>query len=80
MGMERSLDTFNTEWYEMQSQGKFKKEDMSIVPDIYLRNQELDQQVTNLRKEIARLQQIAEKAQGTWDKFRKERESSNSDS
>jgi WD40 repeat protein len=73
-GLQRSLDAFNTEWYELQAQGKLKKEDMSVVPDIYLRNQELDEQVTNLRREIERLQGIADKAKGTWDKFRKERD------
>ena len=74
LGMERSLDAFNTEWYELQSKGKLNEEYTSTVPDIYLRNQELDEQVLVLRQELDKMREITAKAQGTWDKFRKERD------
>ena len=41
VGMTRTLDAFNTEWYELQSKGKLNEEYTSTVPDIYLRNQQL---------------------------------------
>ena len=72
--MRRSLDTFNTEWYELESKGKLGEEYTKAVPDIYMRNEELDEQVVRLRQELAKMRDITAKAQGTWDKFRKERD------
>mmetsp|Transcript_16385 Transcript_16385/g.33730 ORF Transcript_16385/g.33730 Transcript_16385/m.33730 type:complete len:580 (-) Transcript_16385:8-1747(-) len=74
VGMERTLDCFNTEWYELQSKGKLGEEYTNPVPDIYLRNQELDEQVVTMRKEMEKMKAIAEKARGTWDNFRKQRD------
>lgn len=45
VGMTRTLDCFNTEWYELQAKGCLRDEYMTKVPDIYLRNEELDEQV-----------------------------------
>jgi hypothetical protein len=72
--MERTLDCFNTEWYELQSKGKLGEEYTLPVPDIYLRNMELDEQVVSMRKELEKMRSIAEKARGTWDNFRKQRD------
>ena len=74
VGMQRTLDSFNTEWYELQAKGKLSEEYTTPVPDIYLRNQELDEQVVNLRQQLDKMRDITAKAQGTWDKFRKERD------
>lgn len=69
----KTLDMFNTEWYEKKARGD-GGEDFEPVPDLYVRNQRLSEQVTGLRVELAKNQEIAAKAQGTWDKFRKERD------
>eukprot|EP00752_Nemacystus_decipiens_P010662 g9494.t1 len=74
VGLTRTLDSFNTEWYELQAKGRLGEEYTTKVPDIYLRNEELDEQVVALRQELTKMQAIAERAQGTWDKFRKERD------
>lgn len=74
VGMSRSLDSFNTEWFELQAKGKLTEEDIGVVPDIYLRNQALDEQVKGLRGQLSKMEEITAKAQGTWDKFRKERD------
>ena len=42
MGMSHTLECFETEWYELAATGQLKQEDVSAVPDVYLRNQELD--------------------------------------
>lgn len=73
-GLKRSLDTFNTEWYEMQSKGKLPAELSTAVPDIYLRNEELDKQAGILREQVEKMRAVASKAESTWDKFRKERD------
>jgi|MDSY01.1.fsa_nt_gb hypothetical protein len=72
--MKQTLDVFNTEWYELSSKGKIGEEYTNPVPDIYMRNQELDDQVDYLRQQLAKMREITAKAQGTWDKFRKERD------
>lgn len=46
VGLTRTLDSFNTEWYELQAKGRLGEEYTTKVPDIYLRNEELDEQVT----------------------------------
>ena len=74
LGMLKSLDAFQAEWYELQSKGKLKAEDVAPVPDVYLRNQELRDQVAGMRKELENAQLTAEKAKGVWDKLRKERD------
>jgi sperm-associated antigen 16 protein len=73
-GMKRTLDSFNSEWYEMHSKGRLPAEISSAVPDIYLRNDELDQQARVLREQVDKMRQVASRAQATWDKFRKERD------
>jgi len=72
--MKRSLDAFNTEWYELQSKGKLPSELSTAVPDIYLRNEELDQNARLLREEVDKMRVVAGRAEATWDKFRKERD------
>lgn len=46
VGMARTLDSFNTEWYELQAKGRLGEEYVTKVPDIYLRNEELDEQAS----------------------------------
>jgi WD40 repeat protein len=73
-GMKRSLDAFNVEWYELQAKGKLSEDLSSAVPDIYLRNEELIEQMSILRDQVDKMREVASRAQGTWDKFRKERD------
>lgn len=74
VGLTRTLESFNSEWYELQARGKLAEEYTSTVPDIYLRNQELDEKVRSLQQQLDKMREITAKAQGTWDKFRKERD------
>jgi hypothetical protein len=52
LSMPKTLETFQAEWYELQTKGKLKQEDFSPVPDVYIRNQELREQVASLRNEL----------------------------
>jgi WD40 repeat protein len=72
--MKRSLDTFQTEWYEMQQSGKFQDSELQVVPDDYSRNQLLYEEVVLQRGELQKARMVAEKAKQTWDKLRKERD------
>jgi len=72
--MKRSLEMFQTEWYEMVQSGKFKDSELTVVPDDYARNQLLYEEVVMSRQELEKARMVAEKAKQTWDKFRKERD------
>lgn len=74
LGLTRTLDMFNHEWYEFIAKGKLREDDVGVVPDIYMRNQALDDQVKELRRQLDDTRKITEKAKGTWDKFRHQRD------
>mmetsp|Transcript_3692 Transcript_3692/g.3995 ORF Transcript_3692/g.3995 Transcript_3692/m.3995 type:complete len:622 (-) Transcript_3692:306-2171(-) len=72
--MQKTLETFENEWYELQGKGRLKEEEIGIVPDIYLRNENLRKQVASMKSELDVAKQVAENAKATWDKLRKERD------
>ncbi|KAK7092902.1 sperm-associated antigen 16 protein-like [Littorina saxatilis] len=74
MGMSRTLDCFQTEWYELQQRGLMHEEDIGIVPDIYSRNSDLDSEVKFLKQEVTKYMNAALKAKETYVKLRKERD------
>mmetsp|Transcript_107608 Transcript_107608/g.219642 ORF Transcript_107608/g.219642 Transcript_107608/m.219642 type:complete len:581 (-) Transcript_107608:173-1915(-) len=73
-GMKRSLEAFQAEWYELQQSGKFKDSELQVVPDIYMRNHGLYEEVVLLRQEVEKARAVASTAKLSWDKFRKERD------
>lgn len=72
MGLTRTNEIFESEWYELKATGRL--EQPGNVPDVYLRNAELEEEVAALRHELLEARSIAAKASSTWDKFRKERD------
>ncbi|TPX65192.1 hypothetical protein SpCBS45565_g05353 [Spizellomyces sp. 'palustris'] len=73
-GLVKSLDAFQNEWYEYQQKGRLSIEDITIVPDVYQRNQELADALQKLRIDVENYKDIASKARSTYDKLRKERD------
>lgn len=74
VGLNKTLDSFQREWYALQQEGKLKEEDVGAVPDVYLRNQYLRDEVKTMKEKVEKMEAIANKARATWDKFRKERD------
>jgi hypothetical protein len=62
-GMLKTLDVFNTEWYEMKNRGVLGEDSEEQVPDVYVRNQMLDERVRRLHVELRHAQDVAGKAQ-----------------
>ena len=58
----------------MMAKGKLAKEDVSIVPDLYVRNQEFGEELKMPCSRVTKMEEITAKAKGTWDTFRKERD------
>merc|ERR1711998_94214 len=74
MKLEKTLESFQTEWYELTQKGILTEEDVGVVPDIYLRNQQMDDNVKYLRTELDKARKIAEHAESMFDNLRKERD------
>lgn len=74
MGLSRTLDCFQTEWYELQQKGLLRAEDVGVVPDAYTKNQELNEEVKRLQNEVKKYMDAAMKAKETYVKLRKERD------
>ncbi|RUS86529.1 hypothetical protein EGW08_005721 [Elysia chlorotica] len=74
MGLNRTLDCFQTEWYELQERGLLGYTDIGTVPDVYTRNQELEDEIDFIKKETIKFRNAALKAKETYVKLRKERD------
>ncbi|KAJ7996715.1 hypothetical protein DPEC_G00239890 [Dallia pectoralis] len=73
MGMSRTLDCFQAEWYEMVHRGVLKPELVEFVPDAYTHNQLLDNELKNVQRERDSFRQAALQAADTQIKLQKER-------
>lgn len=60
MNLLKTLNTFQNEWYELLQSGKLKSEESGSVPDVYAKNQQLDDTVKFLKIEVDRFKQAAE--------------------
>ncbi|XP_063059457.1 sperm-associated antigen 16 protein [Engraulis encrasicolus] len=74
MGMTRTLDSFQIEWFEMQRKGLLKIGQVDFVPDAYTHNQLLVNELKNVQKERDSYKQAAMKAAETLVKLNKERD------
>ncbi|EAR99424.2 flagellar WD-repeat protein PF20 (macronuclear) [Tetrahymena thermophila SB210] len=72
--MTRSLEVFQQEWYELSQKGRLTSDTIGQVPDVYIRNEKLEDEMDYLRNELDKAKIIAEKAKATYDKLRKERD------
>ncbi|KAI8471064.1 MAG: flagellar WD repeat-containing protein Pf20 [Monoraphidium minutum] len=72
-GLARTAEAFEAEWYELKATGRLGGLATSM-PDVYLRNGELEEELAALRHELVAAQEVAARASATWDKFRKERD------
>lgn len=74
MGMSRTLDCFQAEWYEMELRGLLNTELVEFVPDAYTHNKFIDNELKNVQREWDSLSQAAFKASERLVKLQKERD------
>lgn len=74
MGLKNTLESFQTEWYELQQKGMLGDEDVGVVPDAYNRNQTLNNEVKRLKAEVVKYKEAANNAKETYIKLQKERD------
>ncbi|XP_061429011.1 sperm-associated antigen 16 protein [Lethenteron reissneri] len=74
MGMSRTLDCFQSEWYELQEKEQLGKAERGTVSDVYIQNQELHDKLTSLHRDLAKFQDATRQTQDTLVTLRKERD------
>ncbi|MFT7812513.1 sperm-associated antigen 16 protein [Arapaima gigas] len=74
MGMHRTLDCFQTEWYEMMQRGSLGAELPALVPDAYTHNQLLEQELRNVQKDRDDYRKASLRAAESLVKLQKERD------
>ncbi|XP_039188758.1 sperm-associated antigen 16 protein isoform X3 [Crotalus tigris] len=74
MGMNRTLDCFQTEWYELMQRGMLEPKDVGFVPDAYTCNQHLERENIYLKKEMENYKFAASKAKDALLKMQRERD------
>ncbi|XP_039925074.1 sperm-associated antigen 16 protein isoform X4 [Hirundo rustica] len=74
LGMSRTLDCFQTEWYELIERGVLRVEDAGLVPDVYTRNQQLEIEILSLKKDLENCKHSVTKTEEALLKMQKERD------
>ncbi|XP_051782892.1 sperm-associated antigen 16 protein-like [Erpetoichthys calabaricus] len=74
MGMRKTFDCFQTEWYEMMQRGSITGKHVGFVPEIYLHNQLLDNEMRRLNKVIECYKESAVKQEEILVKLQRERD------
>ncbi|KFU84020.1 Sperm-associated antigen 16 protein, partial [Chaetura pelagica] len=72
MGMLRTLNCFQTEWYELVHRGVLAAQDAGLVPAGWTHNQQLEAENMHLRKDLERYQLAANKAKEAFQKTQQE--------
>lgn len=70
-GMKKTLESFQTEWFELRANNQLREDLMPEIPPIYQKQQELCDELAVLQNELDEARIIAEKARSTYDKLRK---------
>lgn len=72
--LNKSLAVFQQEYYELKLKQKNQGRINDQLPDIYLQNQRLEQQVFDLQKEVDSAKLFVNKTKETFEKLRKDRD------
>ncbi|NXK86104.1 SPG16 protein, partial [Formicarius rufipectus] len=74
LGMSRTLDCFQTEWYELIERGVIAVKDAGLVPTVYTRNQQLETENIMLKKDLENYKLAANKTKEAFVQMQKERD------
>ncbi|CAG5123216.1 unnamed protein product [Candidula unifasciata] len=74
MGLMKTLDCFQTEWYELQERGFLRQDMIGTVPDVYTQNLELENEIVFLKNEAMKFRNAAAEAKDIYAKLRKQRD------
>ena len=72
--MKKTLDSFQSEFFEKKVKGLINESDLPQIPEIYRLNQELTDEIAVLQEELDEARIIAEKSRSTYDKLKKQKD------
>lgn len=73
-GMQKTMNIFQQEWFDLQKKGTFQDLGIGLITDITNKNAKLEVKISKMRTELESAKVIAEEAKSTWEKLRKERD------
>ncbi|KAH0795947.1 sperm-associated antigen 16 protein [Histomonas meleagridis] len=73
MRLHETLNTFQAEWYRLESTGSLDKSQITKVPIMYLDYYYLDQKLRKLQSDVQHMKDAATKVQKTWAKLKTSR-------
>ncbi|XP_029645297.2 sperm-associated antigen 16 protein-like [Octopus sinensis] len=74
MKMRKTLNAFQTEWYEMEQKGMVSNATPFLLPDVYTSILQLESQIKLLEKDSAAFKKVALKAKEAYLKLQKQRD------
>ena len=72
--MSKTMNTFQTEWFELQKKGTFQDLGIGLITDINNKNAKMQTKIDKMKQELASAKVVADEAKSTWEKLRKERD------
>jgi hypothetical protein len=72
--MDKTLNIFHQEWYELQKKGTFHDVNVGLITDSENKNSKLRAKIEKMKIELREANIVAEQAKSTWEKLRKERD------
>lgn len=72
-GLDKSLEAFQGEWYEVAQRGKLESNEEKKIPDVVLRNLKMNEKIEALQREVQEAQSYAEKYRETKDQLTREK-------
>ena len=72
--MNKTMNTFQQEWFDLQKKGTFQDVGLGLVTDINNKNIKMQAKIEKMRSELASAKVVADDAKSTWEKLRKERD------
>ena len=72
--LNKTMNIFQQEWFELQKKGTFQDLGIGLITDITNKNAKLEVKINKMRTELDSAKVIAEEAKSTWEKLRKERD------
>lgn len=74
LGMDKTMNIFQNEWFELQKKGTFQDLGIGLITDIKNKNARMEAKIDRMTVELKQAKVQAESAKSTWEKLRKERD------
>lgn len=70
----KTFNSFQEEWYEVQELQKNANQDVFDLPDIFIKNQKLEEEIVRIQQELDETKINANKIKLTWEKLKKQKD------